>query len=341
MAAINRLAYLDKDHSFAVREEPIPQPGNQELCVKIMANGICGSDIHFFRDGRLGNFVVTDPYVPGHEASGRVFSLGAGVNRYAVGDSVVVEPGIPCGRCRVCRSGRYNLCGSVRFLSAPPENGTFCDYLVIRADSVHPMPVGVTYEQGAMAEPAAVAVHAVNRGRVQNGDTGVIVGCGPIGLMVLQAFLAAGGSRAFCIDSATRRLALAARLGAHETLTPGDLSGTDSCKGDVVFETAGSSQATEGLFALARPGGRVVQVGWPETNRVNLDIAGFIEKELEYVAVNRYANAFQTALSWIGNGRIRTEELVSTRYVLQDIGDAFKHAFEHRDEVVKVMVLNE
>ena len=341
MSSVNRMAYLDKNHTFTIKEEPIPMPGQGEVCVRVMANGICGSDLHFFHDGRLGNFVVTRPYVPGHEASGYIHAIGGGVGDWADGDPVVIEPGIPCGHCAYCRRGRYNLCKTVRFLSAPPENGTFCDYLAIRADSVHAMPKGTTYEQGAMVEPAAVAVHAVNRGRVRNGDSAVVLGCGPIGLMTLQAFKAAGGVRATCIDQVPYRLQLAKQLGADEIATPDNVPAAVSASADIVFETAGSSRATARLFDFVRPGGRVVQVGWPEVNEVALNVADFIEKELDYIAVNRYANAFEAAIGWIAEGRIRTEEMITDRFSLDQISRAFSFALEKKNEAIKVVVLSE
>jgi L-iditol 2-dehydrogenase len=331
--------YLDAGHRFTIKEEPIPAPGPEEALVRVRANGICGSDIHFFREGRLGNFVVTDPYLPGHEACGVVEALGQGVRNCRVGDRVVIEPGVPCGRCEYCRGGRYNLCPGVVFLSAPPTDGTFCDYLAIRADCLHLMPEGMTFEQGAMVEPAAVAVHAVNRARVAPGASGLILGCGPIGLLALQAFKASGGCHAICVDQARSRAEKAGELGADRVFSVEDHPDlTDSA--DVVFETAGSSAATALAFQCARPGGTVVQVGWPEENCVSLDIAAFLGKELDYVSVNRYANAFPTAIEWISGGRIETDALVTHRFGLDATAEAFQFASEHRDEVIKAIVAN-
>ena len=153
MSDLNRMVYLDAEHRLTIREEPIPRPAPGQVLVQVKANGICGSDLHFWREGRLGNFVVTRPYVPGHEASGVVAEVGEGVAGFSAGQPVVIEPGIPCGRCVTCRAGRYNLCRDVVFLSAPPVNGTFCDYIAVRSDALHPMPKGMTFEQGANLSP--------------------------------------------------------------------------------------------------------------------------------------------------------------------------------------------
>ncbi|MCX7047567.1 MAG: NAD(P)-dependent alcohol dehydrogenase [Candidatus Sumerlaeota bacterium] len=357
----NRKAYLDANHHIEVRKEETPRPGRGEALVAIKANGICGSDIHFFHEGWLGNFVVTKPYLPGHEASGEVVEAGEGVADFKPGDRVVIEPGIPCGRCRHCRGGRYNLCPDVVFLSAPPVDGTFCDFLTIRADMLHRMPEGMSFAMGALAEPAAVAVHAVNRGAVRNGETAAILGCGPIGLLTLQAFKAAGGGRAFCVDTIASRRKMAEELGAEKTFDPSEAAEhpRDAAEhpreaaehpreaaehlrdaADVVFETAGSATATAAAFGIARAGGRVVQVGWPEKTHVALDVAGFIEKELDYIAVNRYANAFPAAIAWLADGRIRGDILITHRFPFDQVAEAFQFALDNKADAIKVMVIN-
>ncbi|MFY9178078.1 MAG: NAD(P)-dependent alcohol dehydrogenase [Caldicoprobacterales bacterium] len=337
---MNRCVYLDAQHTFTLVKEEIPEPGKDEVLIKIKANGICGSDITFYSEGRLGNFVVTKPYIPGHEASGVIVKVGSQVRGFSESDHVVIEPGIPCGTCSLCRSGRYNLCSDVVFLSAPPINGTFCDYISVRSDSVHKIPNNLSFEEAAMIEPVAVAVHAVNRANFNMGDTGVVVGAGPIGLLTLQAFKAAGGGRVICVDMVEKRLELAKELGADEVY---NVSKENDLKdiADVVFETAGSNKATGTLFNLARVGGSVVQVGWPESNVVPMNIADFIEKELTYLGVNRYANAYPAAIQWVSDGRINVGKIITHRFNLSQIEEAFKFAVEHFKDVVKIVVLND
>ena len=200
--------------------------------------------------------------------------------------------------------------------------------------------VAWVYIMEPIAEPTAVAVHAVNRGAVRCGDTAAILGCGPIGLLTLQAFRAAGGTRAVCVDGIASRRIKAAELGADMTIEPGPACEILRDTADVVFETAGSSAATAAAFALAQPGGRVVQVGWPEKNGVELDVAGFLEKELDYVGVNRYADAFPAAIQWLADGRVRGDVLITHRFPFDRVAEAFQFALEHRMEAIKVMVLN-
>lgn len=336
---MNRCAYLNSNHQIEIIRRDIPEPGKDEVLVKIIANGICGSDVHFFNEGRLGNFIVDRPYIPGHEASGVIVGMGENAGNFSLGEHVVIEPGIPCGKCRYCRSGRYNLCSSVVFLSAPPINGTFCDYISVRSDSVFKIPENLSFEKAALIEPVAVAVHAVNRATFHNGVTAAVVGAGPIGLLTLQAFKAAGGGRVICLDRLDRRLETAKELGADEIVNvrdgiiPADIA-------DVVFETAGSSKATETIFNLARPGGSVVQVGWPEKNIVAMNIAQFIEKELNYIGVNRYANAYPAAIKWVSDGRINVERLITHRFDFNRIEEAFKFTSDNKEDVIKTIVLN-
>lgn len=339
MKNLNRRAFLNKEHEFVIKEESIPSPKADEVLIEIKANGICGSDIHFYREGRLGNFVVTQPYVPGHESSGIIVDVGSSVKGFSKGDHVVIEPGIPCGTCSYCKSGRYNLCPDVIFLSAPPVNGTFCDYISIRHDMVFHIPQTLAFEEAAMVEPVAVGVHAVNRARFRKGDTAVILGAGPIGLLTAQAFKAAGGGDVICVDFNESRLNLAKKIGIDKVTTPADLhlEGT----ADVVFETAGASKATASTFNYCRAGGCVVQVGWPGGNVVEMNIATFLDKELDYIAVNRYANAYPTAIKWISSGKINVKDMITGRYPFEQISEAFKYSSINPDKVLKTIVIND
>lgn len=336
---INRCFYLDAQHQLTRREEPIPTPGPDEAVVRIRANGICGSDVHFFKDGRLGNFLVTDPYIPGHECSGEVYSIGSQVASVRVGDAVTIEPGIPCGRCDTCKSGRYNLCPSVRFLSEPGVNGTFCDFVAVRADMLHHLPAGMSLELGALVEPAAVAVHGMNLAGNLHGKTGAVFGAGPIGLITMLAFKAAGGGRVICIDINEARLQRAKELGADEVVLNRDVDLTNIC--DVSFETAGSPVTTAQLFTATRPAGCAVQIGWPAGNVVPMDIAVLMEKELTYAGLNRYADAYPAAIAWLSDGRIPGERLFTHRRDFEQTPEAFAYTAEHPDEVVKMLVLND
>lgn len=341
MSPKNRRLFLNKEHQLYLVEEAIPQPKENEVLIKIASNGICGSDVHFFHEGRLGNFVVEQPYVPGHEASGIIIENGPGAKRFEPGARVVIEPGIPCGHCHFCKEGRYNLCPDVIFLSAPPINGTFCDYICVNENYVFPVPESLSMEEAALAEPAAVAVHAVQRAKFRLGAAGVVLGAGPIGLLTVQAFKAAGGGKVTCIDIVEERLQAALKMGADEVVNVASANNPPENLGEVAFETAGNRVTTAQLFTVTRPGGCAVQVGWPNGNVVEMNIADMIDKELTYTSVNRYANAFDTALTWLGDGRIKGKEMITQRYTLDHAEEAFRWALEHPSETIKVIINNE
>lgn len=338
----NRRAFLHKEHYFEMREGNVPSPKDDEALVKIAANGICGSDIHFYAEGRLGNFLVTTPYVPGHEASGKVVAVGRKVKNVVEGQRVIIEPGIPCGRCEMCMSGKYNLCPDVVFFSAPPIDGTLCDYICVRADLLHIMPDELSFIKGAMAEPAAVAVHAVNQaakaGSV-SGKSATVIGAGPIGLLVAQVFKAMGGGKVTCVDISDFKLEKAKELGVDYVINSLNQEVLDK-SADIVFETAGVPKTTAQMISIAKPGGTIIQVGWPAGNMVTMNIVDFIDKELTYKSVNRYANAFPAAIQYLTDGRIDIDKMISKSFTLDQTEEAFKYAHEHAHEVIKVAIIN-
>jgi len=340
METNNRCLLLDANNKLTIVNKEIPEIADYEVLVKITYNGICGSDVHFFREGKLGNFVVTEPYTPGHEASGVIAKTGGKAKDFKIGDRVVIEPGIPCGVCEYCKIGRYNLCPDVVFLSAPPINGTFCDYLAINSHFVFHIPDSLSLEHAALVEPTAVAIQAVNRGRFANGATGVILGAGPIGLLTLQAFKAAGGGYAVCVDILDSRLETAKAVGADEVINPITNMKNLSSFADIVFETAGNVKTTSQMFDIAKPGGCAVQIGWPNNNIVPLDVATFMEKEIDYMGVNRYANAYPAAIAWLSDGRIKAEKMISHLYDFDDVTEAFEFARDNPKDTIKILVKN-
>lgn len=340
MGTKNRCLILDANNKLTIVSKEVPKVADNEVLVKILYNGICGSDVHFFREGKLGNFVVTEPYTPGHEASGVIAEIGKNVKGFEIGDRVVIEPGIPCGVCEYCKNGRYNLCPDVVFLSAPPINGTFCDYLAIKADSVFHIPEILSLKHAALVEPTAVAVQAINRRRFSNGATGVILGAGPIGLLTLQAFKAAGGGYAICVDILDNRLEIAKAVGADEVINSLTNMKSLSSIADVVFETAGNVETTSQMFNIAKAGGIAVQIGWPNNNIVPLDVAAIMEKEIDYLGVNRYANAYPAAIAWLSDGRIKADKMISNMFDFNDVIEAFEYARDNPKDTIKVIVKN-
>ncbi|MGC9520274.1 MAG: NAD(P)-dependent alcohol dehydrogenase [Anaerolineae bacterium] len=339
-------AVLHAAGDLRYEEVPVPQPQPDEVLVRVRMNGICGSDIHFFERGQLGPFRVTEPYIPGHEACGVVVEPASTVGGPAVGQRVAIEPGIPCRRCEFCKSGRYNLCPDVVFMSAPPVDGTFAEYVALAADFAHPVPDSVSDEEAAFIEPISVGVQACSRAQLKAGDTIAVLGSGPIGLVTLLVARAYGATEAFAVDLLENRLELAESLGAR----PIDASSTDTVAAieeltngrgvDVVFDTSGSAAACRITPYLARRGGVVTVVGWPKTATVDYPVEVVLEKELDVRGVNRYANTYPTAIGLLASGRLNVTPLISHRFAFEDVVEAFEFATDHPSETIKVMVVN-
>jgi len=329
-----------------MEDVPVPQPRPNEVLVAVRANGLCGSDIHFYEDGKLGPFRVDRPYIPGHEACGVVTRAAADGSGPREGGRVSIEPGVPCRRCPLCKSGRYNLCRDVVFMSAPPVNGTFAEYAAVASDFAHPLPDTMDDETGAFVEPLAVAVQACSRSGLSAGATAVVIGAGPIGLVTMLAAAAFGAARLIAVDVMDHRLALASRLCGAATVNPrtseaeravSDLTG--GLGAPWVFDASGSAAGASLAPRLASRGGVVTLIGWPEKESFPFPVEQVIDKELDVRGVNRYANAYPRSIALLAAGRIDLKPLISHRFPFRETREAFAFASAHRGETVKVMIL--
>ena len=186
------------------------------MLVRIKSVGVCGSDVHYYEHGRIGEHVVREPLVLGHEPSGEIVAVGAEVTRLTAGQRVSIEPGVPCLSCEQCLAGRYNLCPRMRFLATPPYDGAFCEYLAVHEAFAHPVPDTLSDDAAAMLEPLSVGIWACRKGRVEPGSRVLVNGAGPVGLLAAQSALAFGAARVVVADVSESRLALAGRLGATD-----------------------------------------------------------------------------------------------------------------------------
>lgn len=340
-----RAAVLHRPRDLRYEEVPVPATRPDEVLVKIATNGLCGSDIHFFKEGRLGPFVVDRPYIPGHEACGVVAREAATPGGPRKGTRVALEPGIPCRRCALCKAGRYNLCRGVVFMSAPPVNGTFAEFAAVAADFAHPLPHSVDDESGAFVEPVAVGVQACTRAGLRAATTVAVIGAGPIGLVTMLVARAFGAASVYLVDRMPARLALGAKLGATATIDAGQGDAgariaelTGGAGADFVLDASGSSAACASAPALAARGGSVTIIGWPEKSSFPYPVETIIEKELDVHGVNRYCNAFPRAIALLASGAVDVRPLVSHRFTLDRVTDAFSFAADHPAETIKVMV---
>jgi L-iditol 2-dehydrogenase len=332
---------------------PQPKPGPHEVVVQIRRVGVCASDIHYFTHGRIGDFVVREPMILGHESAGVVLEVGSAVKRFKPGDRVTIEPGHTCRQCHYCKAGRYNLCADVTFLATPPVDGAFCEVIVWPEDFLFFLPDEMSFEEGAMMEPLSVGLWAVKRGDVRPGYMVAILGAGAIGLVTLQAAKIAGATTLIAVDLSPYRLKHAKRLGATHVINAKDEDPlerireiTSSIIGftlersgvDVSFETAGVLATTRAAMASARPGGVAILVGLPPDPTVELDIVSAASREVDIRGQFRYANCYPTAIALTAGGRVDVKSLVTHHFPLSETPNALRFADEAKSEALKVIV---
>lgn len=312
-------AVLYRPHDLRLEELPVPSPGVGEVLVQVRSVGVCGSDVHYFEHGRIGDFVVEEPLVLGHETSGMIVAIGPEVSSERIGQRVSLEPGIACGHCTHCRAGRYNLCASMRFHGTPPVNGTLAEFVSHPSELAFEVPSSLSDNAAALLEPLSVAVYATQKARVTSGDSVLVAGAGPVGLLVSQMSLVAGATRVTISDIAEERLAVALGLGVNEAVLPGDKSPVGSF--DAFIDCSGSPTAIwEGTLRV-RPAGRVILVGMgPEELR--LPFHRIQQRQLNVASIFRYANTWPTAIALASSGRIRLDELVTQQFPLSAVEQA-------------------
>ena len=280
-----RALVLERQHELAIRDIDLPQEvGPGKVKIKIHTVGVCGSDVHYYTHGKIGPFIVNEPMVLGHEAAGTVVEVGAGVTHLKVGDRVCMEPGIPDANSKASRLGMYNVDPAVTFWATPPIHGVLTPFVVHPANYTFKLPDNVSFAEGAMVEPFAVGMQAATKARITPGDTAVVLGAGPIGIMVAVAALAGGCARAIVADLAQPKLDIAAKYQGvipvnirEKNLTEEVKRLTDGWGADVVFECSGSPKAWETVMELPRPGvghagaAPIFVVGLPRSGKSTLE----------------------------------------------------------------------
>jgi D-xylulose reductase len=336
---------LERIHELSLRDIELPSMvGPKDLKIKVDTVGVCGSDVHYYTHGRIGPFVVNAPMVLGHEAAGTVVEVGSAVSGFKLGDRVCMEPGIPDLESRASKLGLYNVDPSVTFWATPPVHGCLTPFVVHPAAFTFKLPDNVSFAEGAMVEPFAVGLQAAVKAKILPGDLAVVIGAGPIGIMVALAALAGGCSRVIIADLQPAKLAIAGR---YAGVTPVNIrerkladvvaEETGQWGADIVFEASGSPRAYDGIFGLPRPGGCLVLVGMP-VEPVSVDVTRAAAKELRIETVFRYANVFDRALAMIASGKVDLKPLISHTFSFEDSVAAFERAAEGRPDDVKLQI---
>lgn len=298
----NLAAVLHAPGDVRIERRPVPAPGPREVLVEIRVVGVCGSDVHYFEHGRIGDHVVRAPLVLGHESAGVVAGVGSDARRHSVGDRVALEPGVPCGSCRECRAGRYNLCPDVRFFATPPVDGAFANYVTIHEDFAFPVPAGLSDEEAALMEPLSVAIWACRKGHV-GPDTAVLVtGAGPIGL--LAALMGAQrGLEVHVLDRASEgpKPEAVHALGAH--YHSGDIDEVaKEVEPDLVVECTGVAELVAGAMQHTAPGAIVCLTGVATSRTLSVDVGAFnnelvLENDVIFGSVNANRRHFEQAVN--------------------------------------------
>ncbi|KAL8247992.1 hypothetical protein R6Q59_009208 [Mikania micrantha] len=344
----NMAAWLLGIKNIQIQPYNLPTLGPDDVKVQIKALGICGSDVHHFKNLRVANFIVKKPMVIGHECAGIIKDIGSNVKSLAIGDRVALEPGISCQTCNLCKNGTYNLCKKMKFFGSPPTNGSLANQVVHPANLVFKLPDNVSLEEGAMCEPLSVGVHACRRAGV-NPDTKVLIfGAGPIGLVTMLAARAFGAPRVVIADVDCNRLSIAKELGADGTiLVSSNIQDVDeeilkihNVMGegvDISFDCVGFDKTMSTALTATRAGGKVCLVGLGQSE-MTIPLVAAAAREVDLIGIFRYRNTWPLCIELLRTGKIDVKPLITHRYKFtqEDVERAFETSAKG-GKAIKVM----
>ncbi|RPI82857.1 MAG: NAD(P)-dependent alcohol dehydrogenase [Chloroflexi bacterium] len=338
-------AYLYGIHDIRIETRPVPTPREGEVLLKIAAVGVCGSDVHYYNEGRIGHQVVTEPIIMGHEFSAWVVQFGEGVGGLQKGQFVAVDPAISCGHCEQCVLGHPNLCPKVKFCGTPPVNGVFAEYAVMPAANCFPLPEGFSPEEGALLEPLGVALHAVRLSHMKPGDTVAILGAGPIGLLIGAVAKSAGASAVYMTEPIPDRRNFATNYCADVSIDPGNQDPAAEIKRltggrgvDLAFEAAGARETPQQAAEVVRIGGKVILAGIPADDEISLNASTVRRKGLTIKLVRRMAHTYPAAIRMVEKKMINLKPLITHRLPLTGVGQAMDMLTSYKDGVIKAVI---
>jgi len=340
-----KVAVMNGIGDMGYLERPIPQPKENEVLVKLEYVGICGSDMHYYENGRIGDYIVEPPFVLGHEPGGTVVEAGSQVTHLKVGDRVALEPGKTCGHCEFCRSGRYNLCPDVIFFATPPVDGVFQEYVAHEAGLCFKLPDNVSTLEGALIEPLAVGFHAANQGGAHIGQTAVVFGAGCIGLVTMLALKAEGVSKVYVVDIMQKRLDKAMELGAAGVINPVQEDIIEAVRKitggagfDLAIETAGTEITAAQAIQTVKKGSTIVLVGYGKTGMMNLPMSLALDKEITFKTVFRYRHIYPMAIEAVASGKVNIKGIITDIFAFDDIQNAMDKSVADKANIVKAVV---
>lgn len=340
-----KVAVMTGIGKMGFEEREIPKPKADEVLVKLDYVGICGSDLHYYETGAIGDYVVEPPFVLGHEPGGVVVETGENVTHLKVGDRVALEPGKTCGHCEFCRQGKYNLCPDVVFFATPPVDGVFQEYVAHEADLCFKLPEQVSTLEGALIEPLAVGFHAAIQGDAHLGQKAVVMGAGCIGLVSMMALKARGVSEVYVVDIMEKRLEKALELGADGVINGAEEDVAERVKEltggagmDLVIETAGTEITTRQAIQIAKKGSNIVLVGYSKTGEMTLPMSLVLDKELTFKTVFRYRHIYPMAIDAVASGKVNLKGIVTDIFTLDEAQKAMDYSINHKADIVKAVI---
>jgi L-iditol 2-dehydrogenase len=340
-----RASYLHGIRDMRLEEVSRPTAGPGEVLLKVASVGVCGSDVHYYLEGSIGDQVMVEPIIEGHEFSAWVAALGEGVEGLAVGQLVAVDPAIPCGRCESCQEGNPNLCPGVQFCGTPPMNGALAEYVVMPAENCFPLPEGFGPVEGALLEPLGVGIHSVDLAHLRVGQTVAVLGAGPIGLLTAAVARAAGASAVYVTEPLAYRRQFALDYVADAALDPtasdvvAEILRLTGGRGvDVAFEAAGAPETPNQAVGVARPGGKVIVIGIPADDTMTMRTCIARRKGLTVKLVRRMRHIYPCAIHLVQSGAVDVTSLATHSFPLERADEAFETVAAYEDGVLKAIV---
>jgi len=331
-----------------IRMVELPDPGitnDTDVLIKMKTVGVCGSDVHYYKYGKIGSQVVQFPFALGHEGAGQVVAVGKAVTRITAGQRIAIEPAMPCGKCDQCLSGREHTCRKLKFLGCPGQaEGCLNEYIIMPESSCIPISDKLSYDQAAISEPLAIGVYAVKQSIPMKGTKIGILGFGPIGMSVLLPALAQGAEKVYVTDRINKRLEIAEKCGATWTGNPENEDIATSIKKreplllDVVFECCGKQEAVDQAIEILKPGGKLMIIGIPEFSKWSFDVDTLRRKEITITNVRRQVGCVEPALEMMEKRQVDVSLMPTHRFSFHETQKAFELVAGYNDGVMKAMI---
>lgn len=317
-----KASFLNKAGDVSIREIDVPSLDADQVLVRVESVGICGSDVHYYKHGKIGPFVVNQPLILGHELSGVITEVGSGIDKKRVGERVAVEPQRACGKCEQCAAGRYNLCPEMEFYATPPIDGAFCEFVKIQSKFAYAIPDSISFDAAALIEPMSVCIWAAQKAQIGSGTKVLIAGAGPIGVIMAQVASAMGASEVVVTDIVADRLTFVLKHGATRTINTKSENIGDE-KFDAFIDACGVESAVVAGIKATGPAGRVLLVGLG-SEEMTLPISHIQNNEIIVTGVFRYTNTWPIAIDLLATKKVNLDAIITHHFGLEQAEDGLK-----------------